>query len=1351
MADVEELARVGIRVVSEGIDQVTRDLTNLGSTGDAVGARIGNAGSAGAAKFSQSLSTHIEQTRAAADIHARAFEQQFQADQARIAEGLARGFINRQQARAAGVDAAREFNAGVLSQLDRLGGAGLNTGNSAQYSALAGSLKSVEVEAARTGITLNTLRSSMTTIASSALNAVPGVTQLSSALGGMALGAGPMIAILAGIAAVTYAYDYLTARSREAVKAQEESTRAAEKWAEIQARGVAGERTKQLDDELAKLKDLTAEYTRARAASQSFYGGGAGAGIGVQYGAIGRDQTGQQLATSKRTIATLEADINKTIGDAINDRASLYVRDLANLVKNNAATAAERGKAVFLLNDFQTQLSGAAKGASPELRNNLVEWSRALKEALTPSSGQNFAKELQSALDGLRRSIEPGNAALTAFDDRVNSVRLTLAKAPTELRTFNTEVARLRPLLVGIESTKVDLAIERTLAAMTPTKVDDLTAALHAQQVEWDNTRKSIIGLNDASRLAAFDAMRAKAEANAQAMITLTPTLEAAEQLTKQLGVTTLDAAKGYPDLTDAVRDQTAALIEEIQKTDEGSEAHTRATAALHALNAAIDANVEKTIAAARKIAAEKDAAFADALKRTDAETKAGEASAKAFGDPIRSALRSMQHDVAGFFEDVFTHGIRSFDDLADHVRDIFTRLIADLVALKIGQRVADTDLFKNLLGSAGSLGPKGTTAGISNSVWSDDLIKKAHPEAASDLAAAQSFALAGVAVIGFASALNNLTGAVNKTAQQLDSEIRSRISARLSLEDYRRQTLGSPIEQQLAQSSSAAQQQRDQIEAAFGGRRHEAERNKLLAEVDAIEAAKRAQIAKDFWDGIGRDLNALRGPAGDLQNQLDALAKTYADNMAAAEALGGSTEKVKALYEAQKAAAIATYEEGQRQLAFSLDAREAYAKGLAFEGDLITRRADEDRQRFEAEQAGWSTADKTRLAYILSLEDERDALARLRDARQTLAESTAAGRTGTLQSQQAAGLQPLLDRQADDQRAYDATHAALLKQLDDDTKRYTADLAAQADATTIAADEAAIAADKMNLQTQETIKLGDAAAIAARQFADSIALVNQAVSDIQQGVSLGFVSDAAGLAQEQQAFGFGGLSIDQIRALFTTYDPNNPLTNEQRETNRRIQQFLGDYDRVNGTLNGLPKSVADAISNTAAVQQQSGERDAVAYAARSIDEPTANRLADYAASSYREAHEQTGYLRDILRTLGGQSTASFTAAARATPFGGIPDFAQPIGYTQSSAQAGPIGDIAAALATRTPPAPSTAPTTIVKQGDTYEIHVHFTDSDFGSMSPEARKRFVREISEDIAHDLAAVHLANGDATLLGH
>lgn len=1338
------LARTGILIENVGLDAARAELLGLADTADAVGKRAGQSASEGANVFAQSYVEAARQARAALTT-------ELATSTAGIREALARDFITQDQARSAGHDAAVAYKQGLLAAIDqgeKIGAFNGPTGEAA-YRQLADALKvatdaetkfaaearavlgaeqaayaqeerrqsslrglvaaeqaayqeeerrsasvrkmallqaeAIAIDeararalsansaataiannaitglgntAGRSGASLNTLRGSITAMLASSLQTAPGVAQLGSAVGALALGTGATVAVLGGLAAISAAYHALTDDARKAKEEQDKLTDSLHRWYVEQQAGPPGQLTAQIDAGIAKVRELrheletpptltsgNAPYSvqlRAQIEGLLSAGGPLGQLVGTANSSAIRDWFLAREKDVEQGSKEVEAAIkaaNERIAHALQDQAREEISGLSSAISSNRATGDQDRLASFLVEDLQRQLAQAQRTAPPAssgdaFRTNLQEQIR-LTQQLTELQGA-FRSRALAALHDIEQEQAAASASMNAYIAANKSALDSIERGGDQLRTGATRNA------------------------------DDLRASEQAAQLARAEGAAREYLTNQ------FKAENAAIEAN--------------RSLT---GI----ALRERLDTIKAIRDQADAL--------------TR----LHEAQAAVTA-----------IGARNEAATKGDFDNIDNRIAA-----------LKDFQNGFQRDLARAIAGGLKDGFASLGNLLKDAENA----AADLAARTLASKAKGA-----LFGKDG--------AGGFFSVTDQETLGQ--------------FAIAGAAVVGFANALNNLTGAVNKTAQELDNEIRSRISARISLETYQRSQLGSPIEQQLASSKDAADQQRTQIESAFSGSRFEGERNRLLSQVAATEAAKNAQIAKDFFDGITRDLNATQGAAGAYRNALAAIDSSYAQNLAGVDALAkalgysadqtkAAEDEVRALADAQRAAAKAAYDESQRQLQFSLDAREAYAKGETAIGDLLTRRAQEDAERFKAEQEGWSDADKARLAYIQSLEDEKAALNALRAASQTLAQSTAAGPTGTLSSQQAANLQPLLDRQTDDQRAYDATHDALVRQLADDTKRLTNDLAAHADETTILADRARITADNLTLQTQETTRLGDAAAIAAQQFQDSIAKINDAIASIQQDVSLGFITDKQGLDAEAQAFGFGGLSIDDIRKLYTPFSPDHELTNQERETNREIAQYLRDFDRVNGTLNGLPKAVSDAISNTAPVRDVQAS-DAVSYAARNTTEITSNRMADYLASMLTIEREQ---LQLWQRYLGGG--AAFAPSPATSP-GAIPFFAQPIGYSenrgaQPSSVAGiDVNALAAVLGSQRGPTPANS-------GGTRDVNLHLTidvratragvratasDDEIDSLVDRIKGRLI----DAIAKDAALQRLADGSPLVSG-
>lgn len=109
---------------------------------------------------------------------------------------------------------------------------------------------------------LNSMRASMTSLTASALQTAPGVAQVASVLGNLAIGAGPTVAVLAGIAALTAAWTAFGESARKAKEEQEKLTTSLLAWYDTQKQGAAGEFPKQIDAMIVKVKELRGELEK---------------------------------------------------------------------------------------------------------------------------------------------------------------------------------------------------------------------------------------------------------------------------------------------------------------------------------------------------------------------------------------------------------------------------------------------------------------------------------------------------------------------------------------------------------------------------------------------------------------------------------------------------------------------------------------------------------------------------------------------------------------------------------------------------------------------------------------------------------------------------------------------------------------------------------------------------------------------------------------------------------------------------------------------------------------------------------------------------------------------------------
>jgi hypothetical protein len=93
---------------------------------------------------------------------------------------------------------------------------------------------------------MNAVRGSMTSVAAAALQTAPGVAQLGSVIGSLALGSTITVGVLAGLAAITYAWQKLTEKTRETKKATEDAITALREMGLAAALGPAGQTPAQL-------------------------------------------------------------------------------------------------------------------------------------------------------------------------------------------------------------------------------------------------------------------------------------------------------------------------------------------------------------------------------------------------------------------------------------------------------------------------------------------------------------------------------------------------------------------------------------------------------------------------------------------------------------------------------------------------------------------------------------------------------------------------------------------------------------------------------------------------------------------------------------------------------------------------------------------------------------------------------------------------------------------------------------------------------------------------------------------------------------------------------------------------
>lgn len=265
------------------------------------------------------------------------------------------------------------------------------------------------------GLQLGRLRMELGTLTGRLTGTSTALDRMAGALGGMALGDPLVIGVLAGIAAIAYAWHTFTAESREDSKRAEESI-------------------KSLSSEIRKAQEAMGDLALAAAQKNVSdvalgKGGGIWSMIMGGFTASGQGRAGaavtgvdpQNAEYRKRlneaNAILLQAQLNKTAIDTAirNEAEKSYADNLALLVSHNQATAAERARALDLYKRNAAEIAALAKSQTDNVRRAmLIEQNDVLKGALFPTDRQGeqeFKRELQQRMDEYNHFVKDQQAA----------------------------------------------------------------------------------------------------------------------------------------------------------------------------------------------------------------------------------------------------------------------------------------------------------------------------------------------------------------------------------------------------------------------------------------------------------------------------------------------------------------------------------------------------------------------------------------------------------------------------------------------------------------------------------------------------------------------------------------------------------------------------------------------------------------------------------------------------------------------------------------------------------------------------------------------------------------------------
>lgn len=324
----------------------------------------------------------------AANALVAGLEQQFARRQAEIKEELARGFLTPAEAEAEGREAAKAFNAGVLSTIERVGAAGgfaagqgtptADQPGPAGYVALAGKLKDVGDAAggAATGGVRSLIRS-LSSLAATELGVRGGLGSMTGVLAQMALGATVTLGVVAGLAAIAYGFRKLEEAAERARQRVKDSQDALKEASEARAAQLAEA------NPLAAAKIKTDDATRAETEATNE--------LATATAKLAIARRNERLANAVPGGSGLAAAImHRLTTNALNNRIAAE-NNLAAAQQKRITAEAEARK--LEKEALSTALAGLVEQnrATPALREQALAWAEVYRqEALTAQAARDF-------------------------------------------------------------------------------------------------------------------------------------------------------------------------------------------------------------------------------------------------------------------------------------------------------------------------------------------------------------------------------------------------------------------------------------------------------------------------------------------------------------------------------------------------------------------------------------------------------------------------------------------------------------------------------------------------------------------------------------------------------------------------------------------------------------------------------------------------------------------------------------------------------------------------------------------------------------------------------------------------
>ena len=362
-----------------------------------------------------------------------------------------------------------------------------------------------------TGLTrggINSMRSSLTSLAASLVGTAPGVAQFTGMLGTMAIGSGLMIGVLAGMSALAIAWDKIGGAARKAKKDQDDAIESLRHMQEVEAAGPAGETALKTAEGAKRIADLQRQIAEQQSRVRQFAPGSEGRVIAEKILAdLQRDYDARASVVQKgeATVRHIEAT---SFAESVAQRLAFNQKDSAAREAALDRLARDRAEYARLLTLPNTPDNSAQIA-------KVVAEIKQLDDALHPKAGssraatRDDARDLQVITDALREQEEQARRTAQAKAEAIASATGNTEQELTEAQLL---LDALREGEDAYRAQQREIAILHQLQAEGLTLADAEYEAEKKRLEQLYDVRAAIDDTRDAQRKAADEAKRQQDE-----------------------------------------------------------------------------------------------------------------------------------------------------------------------------------------------------------------------------------------------------------------------------------------------------------------------------------------------------------------------------------------------------------------------------------------------------------------------------------------------------------------------------------------------------------------------------------------------------------------------------------------------------------------------------------------------------------------------------------------------------------------------------------------------------------------------------------------------------------------------